>query len=184
MFELLGLAWHTIAASGVTLFWQTLASSGAWTDPAMSFQLTRCVLYMCTSWLVGLASKASSMSRISRRMSQEERLRWVHFKDPPIQVSHTHAYSLGSMGVSQGKSGDRLRLLILYVISKGLRGCQRITTALLRSNNRRGIKLDGIPVVMYECKWVSREVPVVNILRGTRRKYVCTSAILMLLVGR
>jgi len=73
---------------------------------------------------------------------------------------------------------------ILYVISKGLRGCQRITTALLRSNNRRGIKLDRIPVVMYECKWVSREVPVVNILRGTRRKYVCTSAILMLLVGR
>ena len=47
MFELLGLAWHTIAASGVTLFWQTLVSSGAWTDLAMSFQLTQCVLYMC-----------------------------------------------------------------------------------------------------------------------------------------
>jgi len=35
-------------------------------------------------------------------MSQEERLRWVHFKDPPIQVSHTHAYSLGSMVFLKG----------------------------------------------------------------------------------
>ncbi|KIM53136.1 hypothetical protein SCLCIDRAFT_139594 [Scleroderma citrinum Foug A] len=39
---LLGLAWQTIAASGATPFWQTLASSsGTWTDPVMSFQLTR-----------------------------------------------------------------------------------------------------------------------------------------------
>lgn len=29
-------------------------------------------------------------------------------------------------------------------------------------------------VVVYECKWVSREVPVVNRLRRARRKYVCT----------
>ena len=45
---LLGLAWKTIAASGATPFWQTLASSGAWTDPVMSFQLTRWVV--CGAW--------------------------------------------------------------------------------------------------------------------------------------
>ncbi|KIJ65164.1 hypothetical protein HYDPIDRAFT_131498 [Hydnomerulius pinastri MD-312] len=38
---LLGLAWQSIAASGHTPFWQTLASSGAWTEPVMAFQLTR-----------------------------------------------------------------------------------------------------------------------------------------------
>jgi len=42
---LLGLAWQTIAASGAVPFWETLASGGAWTDPVMSFQLTRCVAY-------------------------------------------------------------------------------------------------------------------------------------------
>lgn len=38
---LLGLAWQTIASSGAAPFWETLASGGAWTDPVMSFQLTR-----------------------------------------------------------------------------------------------------------------------------------------------
>ncbi|KAI6044490.1 aspartic peptidase domain-containing protein [Pisolithus marmoratus] len=38
---LLGLGWQTISASGYPPFWQTLVSSGAWTDPLMSFQLTR-----------------------------------------------------------------------------------------------------------------------------------------------
>ncbi|OJA21662.1 hypothetical protein AZE42_09551 [Rhizopogon vesiculosus] len=38
---LLGLAWQTIASSKHTPFWQTLAGSGAWSDPVMAFQLTR-----------------------------------------------------------------------------------------------------------------------------------------------
>lgn len=38
---LLGLAWQTIAATGKMPFWQTLVSSGAWTQPVMAFQLTR-----------------------------------------------------------------------------------------------------------------------------------------------
>ncbi|KAH7885800.1 aspartic peptidase domain-containing protein [Phlebopus sp. FC_14] len=38
---LLGLAWQSIATSGHTPFWQTLASSGAWSQPLMAFQLTR-----------------------------------------------------------------------------------------------------------------------------------------------
>ncbi|KZT25130.1 acid protease [Neolentinus lepideus HHB14362 ss-1] len=40
---LLGLAWNTIATSGATPLWQTLAGSGAWDSPVMSFQLTRFV---------------------------------------------------------------------------------------------------------------------------------------------
>jgi len=40
---LMGLAWNTIASSGVTPLWQTLASSGAWDSPVMAFQLTRFV---------------------------------------------------------------------------------------------------------------------------------------------
>lgn len=40
---LLGLAWQTIAATGKMPFWQTLVSSGAWTQPVMAFQLTRYV---------------------------------------------------------------------------------------------------------------------------------------------
>ncbi|KAL4078971.1 aspartic peptidase domain-containing protein, partial [Scleroderma yunnanense] len=38
---LLGLAWQSIAVSGAPPFWETLASTGAWTDQLMSFQLTR-----------------------------------------------------------------------------------------------------------------------------------------------
>ncbi|KAG2110606.1 aspartic peptidase domain-containing protein [Suillus discolor] len=38
---LLGLGWQSIASSKATPFWQTLASSGAWSDPVMAFQLTR-----------------------------------------------------------------------------------------------------------------------------------------------
>ena len=50
---LLGLAWQAIAASGATPFWQTLASSsGTWTDPVMSFQLTRCVMRDLCMWRV------------------------------------------------------------------------------------------------------------------------------------
>ncbi|KAG2355960.1 aspartic peptidase A1 [Suillus spraguei] len=40
---LLGLAWLGIATSKAVPFWQTLASSGAWSDPVMAFQLTRFV---------------------------------------------------------------------------------------------------------------------------------------------
>jgi cathepsin D len=40
---LFGLGWKSIAASGAMPFWQTLASSGAWDEPVMAFQLTRCV---------------------------------------------------------------------------------------------------------------------------------------------
>jgi len=40
---LLGLAWNTIASSGATPLWQTLAQSGAWDSPLMAFQLTRFV---------------------------------------------------------------------------------------------------------------------------------------------
>jgi cathepsin D len=40
---LLGLGWQSIASSKATPLWQTLASSGAWTDPVMAFQLTRFV---------------------------------------------------------------------------------------------------------------------------------------------
>ncbi|KAG1732509.1 aspartic peptidase domain-containing protein [Suillus lakei] len=38
---LLGLAWQAIASSKASPLWQTLASSGTWTDPLMAFQLTR-----------------------------------------------------------------------------------------------------------------------------------------------
>lgn len=38
---LIGLAWNTIASSGATPFWQTLASSGTWDSPLMAFHLTR-----------------------------------------------------------------------------------------------------------------------------------------------
>jgi hypothetical protein len=38
---LMGLAWNTIASSGATPFWQTLAGSGKWDSPVMAFQLTR-----------------------------------------------------------------------------------------------------------------------------------------------
>ncbi|KAG2125045.1 aspartic peptidase domain-containing protein [Suillus clintonianus] len=38
---LLGLGWQTIASSKASPLWQTLASSGSWTDPVMAFQLTR-----------------------------------------------------------------------------------------------------------------------------------------------
>ena len=38
---LMGLAWNTIASSGATPFWQTLAGSGKWDSPLMAFQLTR-----------------------------------------------------------------------------------------------------------------------------------------------
>jgi hypothetical protein len=41
---LLGLGWNTIASSGATPMWQTLAGSGAWDSPVMAFQLTRWVL--------------------------------------------------------------------------------------------------------------------------------------------
>lgn len=37
----MGLAWQSIAASGAEPFWQTLASSGAWDEPVMTFQITR-----------------------------------------------------------------------------------------------------------------------------------------------
>jgi len=40
---LLGLAWNTIASSGATPLWQTLAQSNAWDSPVMAFQLTRFV---------------------------------------------------------------------------------------------------------------------------------------------
>lgn len=40
---LLGLGWQSIASSKASPFWQTLASSGLWTDPVMAFQLTRFV---------------------------------------------------------------------------------------------------------------------------------------------
>jgi cathepsin D len=38
---LMGLAWNTLASSGATPFWQTLANSGAWDSPVMAFHLTR-----------------------------------------------------------------------------------------------------------------------------------------------
>lgn len=38
---LMGLAWNTIASTGATPFWQTLAESGKWDSPLMAFQLTR-----------------------------------------------------------------------------------------------------------------------------------------------
>ncbi|KAJ3746966.1 acid protease [Lentinula raphanica] len=38
---LLGLAFQTIASSGASPLWQTLASSNAWDQPLMAFQLTR-----------------------------------------------------------------------------------------------------------------------------------------------
>jgi len=37
----MGLAWKSIASSGAEPFWQTLASSGAWDEPVMTFQITR-----------------------------------------------------------------------------------------------------------------------------------------------
>ena len=38
---LMGLAWQSIASSRAEPFWQTLASSGAWDEPVMTFQITR-----------------------------------------------------------------------------------------------------------------------------------------------
>jgi hypothetical protein len=38
---LMGLGFQTIASSGAFPFWETLAASGAWTEPLMAFQLTR-----------------------------------------------------------------------------------------------------------------------------------------------
>ena len=38
---LMGLGWETIAASGATPMWETLARGNQWTDPVMSFFLTR-----------------------------------------------------------------------------------------------------------------------------------------------
>ncbi|KAG6841467.1 hypothetical protein C0991_010892 [Blastosporella zonata] len=38
---LLGLAFQSIASSNAVPFWQALASSGAWDEPLMAFQLTR-----------------------------------------------------------------------------------------------------------------------------------------------
>ncbi|KAE9406293.1 acid protease [Gymnopus androsaceus JB14] len=38
---LIGLAFQTISSSGAKPLWETLASSSAWTDPLMAFQLTR-----------------------------------------------------------------------------------------------------------------------------------------------
>lgn len=38
---LMGLAWNTIASSGATPFWQTLAGSNVWDSPLMAFHLTR-----------------------------------------------------------------------------------------------------------------------------------------------
>jgi len=38
---LMGLAWQSISTSGAEPFWQTLASSGAWDEPVMTFQITR-----------------------------------------------------------------------------------------------------------------------------------------------
>ncbi|KIJ20610.1 hypothetical protein PAXINDRAFT_106243 [Paxillus involutus ATCC 200175] len=40
---LLGLGWQSISSSGQMPFWETLASSGAWSQPLMAFQLTRFV---------------------------------------------------------------------------------------------------------------------------------------------
>jgi len=40
---LAGLGWQSIASSGATPFWETLAKGGAWDDPVMAFQLTRYV---------------------------------------------------------------------------------------------------------------------------------------------
>jgi cathepsin D len=37
------LGWQSIASSKASPLWQTLATSGAWTDPVMAFQLTRFV---------------------------------------------------------------------------------------------------------------------------------------------
>lgn len=42
---LLGLAFQTIASSGASPLWETLASSGAWDQPLMAFQLTRYRLF-------------------------------------------------------------------------------------------------------------------------------------------
>ncbi|EPQ53925.1 acid protease [Gloeophyllum trabeum ATCC 11539] len=38
---LMGLAWSGLASQLTTPFWQTLASANAWSEPVMSFQLTR-----------------------------------------------------------------------------------------------------------------------------------------------
>ncbi|KAJ7836957.1 aspartic peptidase A1 [Mycena leptocephala] len=38
---LLGLAWQSLASSGATPFWETLASGNSWDAPLMAFQLTR-----------------------------------------------------------------------------------------------------------------------------------------------
>lgn len=38
---LMGLAWRSIASSGATPFWQTLAASGKWDAPEMGVYLKR-----------------------------------------------------------------------------------------------------------------------------------------------
>ncbi|KAJ7504433.1 aspartic peptidase A1 [Mycena galericulata] len=38
---LIGLAWQSIASSGATPFWETLASGNSWDSPVMAFQMTR-----------------------------------------------------------------------------------------------------------------------------------------------
>jgi cathepsin D len=38
---LMGLGFQTIASSGAMPFWQRLVTRGAWTEPVMSFFLTR-----------------------------------------------------------------------------------------------------------------------------------------------
>jgi hypothetical protein len=40
---LMGLAWSSLASSGKTPFWQTLASGGSWDSPLFGVQLTRYV---------------------------------------------------------------------------------------------------------------------------------------------
>jgi cathepsin D len=37
----MGLAFQTIASSGAKPFWQALADGGSWSEPLMSFYLTR-----------------------------------------------------------------------------------------------------------------------------------------------
>ena len=37
----MGLAWKSIAQSGVAPFWQTLAEGNSWSDPEMGFYLAR-----------------------------------------------------------------------------------------------------------------------------------------------
>ena len=45
----MGLGWKSLSASGAPPFWQTLAADGSWTNPVMSFVLTRCVTVSAVS---------------------------------------------------------------------------------------------------------------------------------------